>query len=168
MNSKDKFLVTVGTVAVLGVASFTGYALFATKNTDTTAQVAAQSTSVPSSSATTTAASTSTTASSASGTYKDGQYSTTTTYGVPHGYTNSITVNLTVKDGVVTAVDTTNSFESRDRESGMYIDSFESGISGSVVGKSLSDLAVSYVGGASLTSLAFNDALDTIRSDAKA
>lgn len=169
MNSKDKFLVTVGTVAVLGVASFTGYALFATKNTDTTTQVAAQSTSVPSSSATTTAASTSTTASSASGTYKDGQYSTTTTYGVPHGYTNSITVNLTVKDGVVTAVVLTNSFESRDRESGMYIDKFRKrDFPGSVVGKSLSDLAVSYVGGASLTSLAFNDALDTIRSDAKA
>lgn len=167
MNSKDKVLVTVGTVAVLGVASFTGYALFATKNTDTSAQVAAQTTSTPSSSATTTTTATPTSTSTASGSaYKDGQYSTTINYGVPHGGSNSITVNLTVKDGVVTAVTTDNSYQ--DGESGMYIDSFKSGLNGAVVGKSLGDLSVSYVGGASLTSFAFNDALDTIRSDAKA
>lgn len=167
MNSKDKFLVSVGTVAVLGVASFTGYALFATKDTNPTAQVAAQTTSVPSSSTTATVATASSgVATTSSGSYKDGQYSTTIHYGVPHGGSNSITVNLTVKDGAVTAVSTANSYQ--DGESGMYIDSFKSGLSGAVVGKSLGDLSISYVGGASLTSIAFNDALDTIRSDAKA
>ncbi len=167
MNTKDKVLVTIGTVAVLSVASFTGYALFATKDS-TAGQVAAQATSTPASTTTTPAATstTPTTTTTSSSAYKDGQYSASMSYRVPHGETNNITVHVTVKDGSVVSVSTDNTYQ--DGESGMYIDSFKSGISGAVVGKSLSGLSVSYVGGASLTSFAFNDALDTIRSDAGA
>jgi hypothetical protein len=84
---------------------------------------------------------------------------------VPQGGTNTLTATVTVKDGNVSAVESSTEYE--DRESVRYIDSFESGISGNVVGKSLDGLSVSRVGSSSLTASAFNDVLDAVRTEAK-
>ena len=50
----------------------------------------------------------------------------------------------------------------------MYIDSFVSAVQNAVVGKGVDGLSPSRIGGASLTTQAFDDALATIRTDAKA
>ncbi|WP_447589312.1 hypothetical protein [Microbacterium lacticum] len=42
------------------------------------------------------------------------------------------------------------------------------GIAGEVVGKDIDDVSVSRVAGSSLTSGGFNDALETIKADARA
>lgn len=138
----------------------------ATKETTSQTSDTATSTETPS---TTTSTTQSTTASSNSNGYKDGSYSATASYSVPHGYSNDITVKLTLANGVVSAVTTDNSYSSSDRESGMYIDAFENAIESAVVGKSLDSLtSLGRVGGASLTTYAFDDAITTIANQAKA
>lgn len=166
MKPQDKILVVTGTAMVLTVASFTGYSLFITKDADVTktARTGTTSSSVSASSPTTTQQSSS--AASATSTYKDGTYTTTTRYGVPHGAMNTVTVKLTVSGGTVTAVSTSHDYQ--DPESAGYIDWFNQDIESAVVGQSLGNVSVSRVGGASLTSMAFDNALDTIRSDARA
>lgn len=98
-------------------------------------------------------------------TYKDGTYSSSSTYYVPHG-SESIKVTLTVKSGVVTDSSIENS--EGDRESIEYQEEFASEYKTYVVGKPISSLQLSYVAGASDTTQGFNDALDKIRSEAQA
>lgn len=98
--------------------------------------------------------------------YKDGTYTATAQYYVPHG-SNDITVKVTIKDGVITAIDDSNNYA--DRESAAYINSFNQTISGKVVGKALSSVAsLSRVGGASLTTEGFDTAIQDIMSQAQA
>lgn len=70
------------------------------------------------------------------------------------------------KNGKITAVTTKNSYS--DHESGRYVDSFESSFSSDATGESLASYSPSRIGGASLTTHAFADVLDQIRSDAAA
>lgn len=175
MKQQDKVFMTVGGGVVTALAVATGIYLFGgNETTGTLAQSATASsanseatasTSDASSAATseTTDDSTSTTSSSSS--YKDGTYSASVNYYVPHG-TNSLTAKITVKDGKVTALSTDHEYA--DHESGMYVDSFESAIKSAVVGQDVGSLSLSRVGGATLTTQAFDDALTTIRNDAKA
>ena len=98
--------------------------------------------------------------------YKDGTYSATATYTVPHGDTNSVAVKLTIKDGTVTNVATNHDYSDRDSE--FYVEEFESKISGTVVGKKITDVSsLSRVGGASLTTRGFDTAVSSIISQAK-
>ncbi len=53
-------------------------------------------------------------------------------------------------------------------QSRQYQQAFMGGIAGEVVGKDIDDLSVSRVAGSSLTSGGFNDALETIKADARA
>ena len=99
------------------------------------------------------------------GGYKDGTYSASASYSVPHGI-NSIGVSMTVKNGTITALKTSHDYG--DRESGIYVDSFDSRIQSLVVGKPLGDTSLSRVGGASLTTFGFEDALATITNEARA
>lgn len=97
--------------------------------------------------------------------YKDGTYTANATYMVPRG-SNGITLQVTIKDGVVTAVDTNHDYS--DRESGMYINSFDQSITGKVVGKAITSLTnLSRVGGASLTTYGFDEAIQTVVAQAK-
>ncbi|MBC7746874.1 hypothetical protein H7Y40_02750 [Pedobacter sp.] len=151
----------VGALAVAVITGVGGY-LFVPYGTTSNLATTASSevaTVVASSATTTNAASTATN-------YKDGTYTATTSYRVPHGSVNSIKVTLTVKAGVITAAKTVN--DTSDRESAGYVDSFESNIESAIVGSSLNGASASRVGGASLTSVAFDDALQTIVNDAKA
>lgn len=174
MKQQDKLFVVIGGTAVFVAAGITGLYLFNNKGSQaattlpsqnsTTSQTtdAVTSSSTTASSSDTGAAST---PSSSSSTYKDGQYTANTTYYVPHG-TNSISATVTVANGTVTAVKVSNDYN--DNESGMYIDSFESALQSAVVGKAIDGLSLSRIGGASLTTQAFDEVLATIQNNARA
>ncbi len=122
------------------------------------------SSTTPSTTATTPTTSTPTTTTTSS-TYKDGTYSATSSYYVPHG-TEEIQVSLTIKNGVVTDSNITNS--ENDRESAQFQESFASEYKSQVVGKNISGLNLSYIAGASDTTQGFNDAVTKIQSEAQA
>ncbi len=169
MKTQDKLLITLGTAAVLAVSGFVGFSLFATPDsqasTPSSSQVAFsnQTTSAPTTSSTNNTSS-STTGTSTRSSYKDGTYTATSSYMVPHGAQNSITSTIVVSSGKITSVTTSNNYS--DHESANYIDWFNQEISSAVAGQGLGDISVSRVGGASLTTSAFNDTLDTIRTQA--
>lgn len=97
--------------------------------------------------------------------YKDGTYTKSANYISPGGR-ESVTVGVTIKNGVVT--DSTFSATASDRDAREYQSMFSGSYKSQVVGKSVNALSLSRVAGASLTTNAFNDALDQIKSDAKA
>jgi uncharacterized protein with FMN-binding domain len=107
--------------------------------------------------------STSDSSTTTSTTYADGTYTAEASYQAPSG-TESVTVEITVANDVVTAV--TTSSDSGDHEAREWQERFASGISAEAVGKDLASLSVSRVAGSSLTSTGFNVALDDIRSQA--
>lgn len=97
--------------------------------------------------------------------YKDGTYSATGNYDSPGG-PDSLKVTLTIKSGVVTSSSVV--MYPGDRRSAKYMQMFESGYQAQVVGKNLGSISLSYVSGSSLTPIGFNDALNKIKSQAKA
>lgn len=169
MEPKQKIFVTIGTVAVIAAASIGGLALFKSPEISSaqgTMTSSSQTTaSTPATPVVTTPTSTSRSTSS-SGTYKDGTYTTTANYRVPHGATNSVTVTLVVSGDKISSVKTDNSYS--DGQSSYYISSFNSSVSSDAAGQSLSNYSPSQIGGASLTTYAFSNALDTIRTQAAA
>lgn len=169
MNTQNKIFLVIGSVAVIAAASVGGYALFTTKDAATTASTSSVqstgSTGIGSSSSTSSSGSSTTTNGSSNSSYKDGTYKASIDYYVPHG-TNTLTATIVVSNGIISSVTTSDDYT--DHESALYIDSFESGISSAATGKSLNGLSLSRVGGASLTTEAFNSVLDTIRTQATA
>ncbi|MCA9346461.1 hypothetical protein KC960_03140 [Candidatus Saccharibacteria bacterium] len=122
-----------------------------------------QSTNSTTSSAGTASSNNSNSTQSVTTTYKDGTYTKTIDYRVPNG-TNSLTVTMVVTNGAVDSVKTTSNYT--DYESKYYISGFENSINTAVKGKKLSSLSIGRIGGASLTSNAFNNAVKNIRTDA--
>ncbi|MBP9852804.1 MAG: hypothetical protein QG629_254 [Patescibacteria group bacterium] len=178
MKSTNKSTPTiVGIVALLAIIGSAGYVIrtssasdqnpstisAAKAEDDTAATTAAM---VHTTADTTTSATQTATTSGAISAYKDGTYSTTAKYQVPHGYQNSIAVKATIKDGKITSVSTDDTYS--DHESRNYIDAFESDVENTVVGQYLGDFSASRIGGASLTTMAFDEAIQTITSQAKA
>jgi uncharacterized protein with FMN-binding domain len=104
------------------------------------------------------------TTTSSGATYKDGTYTAPGTYVSPGG-TEHISVELTLKSNIVTAV-TVKTVQADPTAAG-YEQMFEGGISGAVVGKNIDTLNVGVVAGSSLTSQGFDDALNKIKSEAK-
>lgn len=92
-----------------------------------------------------------------------GTWTETGEYQTPGGR-ESVTVTLSAKDGVVTAVEVTGSGGSPNSQ--QYQSAFISGISAEVVGKQLSTLDVGAVSGSSLTGQGFDAAVEKIRADA--
>lgn len=88
--------------------------------------------------------------------YKDGTYSASSDYYVPHG-SESIKVTLTISNGTVTDSSIQNS--EYDNESAQFQQGFAAEYKSSVVGKPISSLQLDYVAGASDTTQGFNDAL---------
>jgi len=166
MDTKNKVFTVIGTMALLSSAGIGGYVLFATKDSDTPSQtistspqqVNIQDGGTPSSLATS-----SSTSSTAISPYKDGTYTASTTYRVPHG-TNTYSGTVIISNGTIVSVSSQHDYT--DRESGMYTDSFDSGLTSSAKGQSLASYSPSRIGGASLTTAAFSSVLDTIRTKA--
>lgn len=90
------------------------------------------------------------------------QYSASIIYRVPAPEQNTIVVKLTVADDVVTTADVQNVANSP--QSKEYSSRFLASYKAKVVGQKLSDISLSRVGGASLTSNAFNAALTAIKA----
>ena len=166
MNKSQKIFLAIGSTAILTTAVIGGTLLFAGNSDKSPANTKTQSTKVTSSSSNDSAKNTESQSTTSSSSYKDGTYTTSTSYSVPEGYTNSIEVSLTIANSKVTTVTVNDSYD--DHESQRYIDGFESSIESAIVGKDMSGLSISRLSGASLTSSAFNNVLDTIRSDAAA
>ena len=73
---------------------------------------------------------------------------------------------MTLQDDVVTAVEVTG--DPQKSESAQYQGEFIGGIADVVVGQEIDSLSVSRVAGSSLTSGGFNQAIETIKSEAAA
>lgn len=95
--------------------------------------------------------------------YADGTYSADGSYNAPSGQ-ESITVEITLAGDVVTDVVVTPHAESGNEA--QFQGQFAAGIAAEVSGKDIDALAVSRVGGSSLTSGGFNQAIDSIKADA--
>lgn len=93
--------------------------------------------------------------------YKNGTYQTSNSYRTPEG-TYTMTVGITIIDDTITA--STLSFAHGGKDS--YSKRFGSGYQSNLIGKDIDTANLSRVGGASLTTRAFNTALDSIRSQA--
>ena len=157
MDTRNKIFTVIGVVAITAAAGIGGYALFA-KPDDTT------STSSPVTTSRTVSSSTMGIV-SASTTYKDGTYSASRDYQAPEGHTNSIDATITVTGGKIASIDAKGHYN--DRESSVYVDSFNSSVTADATGQTLASYSPSRIGGASLTTGAFNEVLDTIRSEAR-
>lgn len=98
-----------------------------------------------------------------SGSYADGTYTADGSYATPESV-ETITVTVTLQDDVITAVEVTG--DPQKRESEQYQGEFIGGIADVVVGQDIDDIQVSRVAGSSLTSGGFNEAIETIKSEA--
>jgi uncharacterized protein with FMN-binding domain len=107
-----------------------------------------------------------TSADAVTGPYEDGTYEATADYQSPNG-TETIAVTLTLEGDIVTDVVVEGVSVNPSPEVERYQGEFEDGIAAEVVGKSLDDLAVDRVGGSSLTSGGFNEAVDQIKVKAQ-
>ena len=171
MDARNKIITIVGSVALIAAATVGGYTLFAGKSNAASAQLttSTMSSQAPSTTAvsnSSTVASTNGTATAATSSYKDGTYTASSNYSVPHGGQNSISATVTISGGKITAVKTTDNYT--DRESSMWVVGFEQEVSADASNQNLAGYSPSRVGGASLTTAAFSDALDAIRSQAQA
>ena len=96
--------------------------------------------------------------------YKDGEYSSQTTYLTPKRDEYGIAVSLTLSKDIVTGATVTYS---QGAEKDQNAQRFEAAYKAQVIGKDIDTLNLSRVGGASLTTGAFNNALVSIKADAK-
>ena len=173
MDAKNKIFTVIGSIALIAATATGGYLLLTAPTSNTIAtssktQAVTQSTAESATNTPSTSTGESTGAADATTTssYKDGTYTATASYSVPHGEQNSIAAEVTVAAGKIVSVKTTDNYS--DHESAMYISGFESSVNSSASGQSLATYSPSRIGGASLTTAAFDDALDTIRSQAMA
>lgn len=174
--SKKATIVTVSGLSLVILASAAAYFLVFAKNGSDSASNSTNQSAVASTSATTTGStsnsntSTTNTSTSTNSTttvtmYKDGTYSNSQTYRVPEGHSNTISVKITLSGDVIKDLTVDSNYNSRESE--RYVSGFESSIKSKVVGKKISDVNLSIVGGASLTTDAFTEAISEIQSEAK-
>ncbi len=158
---QDKRAKIIGlSVIVLIAAAGTGAVVLLNKPEGDTAT---QSSDTTTSQSTPTTSDSSTTAET-TGTYKDGIYSADGSYRSPGG-TETVGVTVTLKDNAITAVNIETHGTGNSAE---YQSMFKDGVGALTVGKNIDEVKLSRVSGSSLTSTGFNNALETIKSDAKA
>lgn len=104
-----------------------------------------------------------TTGDTGTGSYADGTYTADGSYATPESV-ETIEVTVTLENDVITAVEVTG--KPQKRESQQYQGQFIGGIADVVVGKDIDEIEVSRVAGSSLTSRGFNEAIETITSEA--
>ena len=155
--------IRIAGVAAVGVVG--AIALAGCGASDTTTEPTTATTATPeSSTAPTPAASASESESTASSsTYADGTYTAEGSYATPESV-ETIVVTVTLENDIITAVDVTG--DPQKRESEEYQGRFIGGIADVVVGQDIDQISVSRVAGSSLTSGGFNQAIDTIKSEA--
>lgn len=102
----------------------------------------------------------------ATGTYADGTFDATGSYSNPSGQ-STVSVEVTLGDaGIIKSVTVTP--QATNATSKQFQTAFASGIADQIVGKKIDDLDVDKVAGSSLTHAGFNQAIETIKDDARA
>lgn len=163
MDAKNKIFTIVGATALVAAAGIGGAVLFFTP--DEPAERQSISTSPSSTNAVDTPSVTDTAPeSTVASALKDGTYTASSNYHVPNGAQNTLTATIAITNGTISSVKMTSNYA--DSESGMYIDSFESNVNADATGRDIASYSPSRIGGASLTTAAFNNVLDTVRSAA--
>jgi uncharacterized protein with FMN-binding domain len=149
-------------VAAVGVAG--AFALAGCTAPTTTAEPTTGATTAPETgTAPAPTASASEESSGTASTYADGTYTAEGSYATPESV-ETIVVTVTLQDDIITGVDVVG--DPQKRESEEYQSRFIGGIADVVVGQDIDQIAVSRVAGSSLTSGGFNQAIDTIKSEA--
>jgi uncharacterized protein with FMN-binding domain len=146
----------VGVAGIVTLAGCAGGADAATEDDTTTASQAP---------AVTGSAEESGDAAAAGGVYADGTYTAEGSYRTPES-TETIEVTITLESDVITAVEVEGDPQAPQSE--QYQGRFIGGIADEVVGQSIDEISVDRVAGSSLTSGGFNEAVETIKSDAAA
>ena len=100
--------------------------------------------------------------------FVSGEYTATVSYDVPSGGNETMSVIITLEDDVVTAVDYEyqSNHKKTEEVSAKYQERFSGASQSFVVGLEINDIELSRIGGASLTSAAFNEALTDIKRQA--
>ena len=153
-------LIAIIVILLLGIAAGAAYA--ATRPNEQSEPITSKTTADNSDTKSPQAA---TNSDSSNNTYKNGTYEATGSYSTPGGR-ESIDLTVTLADGVIT--NTTVSGSGLTSDSREHQAEFASGYKSLVVGKNIDEVSLSRVAGSSLTSNGFNDALEQIKTDAKA
>lgn len=145
-------LIVIAMIGIIGAAA----AAIGNHKDGTTATVGTTtpSTNTPPSSSSSTAT---------SGNYKDGSYTASVNYFTPDGQ-EPLNVKVTLSGGTITATDVSADTISRTGQE--YFDSFNAYYKDQVVGQKINGLSLSRVAGASLTTEAFDQALQQIMQNA--
>ncbi len=98
-------------------------------------------------------------------TFNDGTFTATATYLTPRRTPHDVSVTLTITNDVITDVDVL--YDGDKNFANQQQGWFENEIGGIATGVRLDELSVSRVGGASLTTRAFNEAVAEIRTSAQ-
>lgn len=88
-------------------------------------------------------------------------YQTTVNYEVPEK-NQTLTLSLTLQNNIVINSVVTQSMHGKSRE---YQEDFEKSYKVKIIGKNINDINLSRIGGASLTTNAFNQAINIIKSN---
>ena len=170
-NPKRKLVVTVLTIIVIAgtiilADHFKSQSLktsSASQTVTVTPAVVPATTNPPATTATTPTPTAATVPPASSSGYKDGSYTASSDYYVPHG-NETIGVSLVVTNGVITKASIQNS--ENDNQSARYQEDFAAEFKNYVVSKKISGLRLGVIAGASDTTQGFNDALSRISSKA--
>jgi len=164
MNTRQK-KIALATMSGLSLSVALAGCATDTASSSAEAQTVAPTTASTSSAAASSAATDSTTTDSGSSasTYTDGTYEATGTYTSPNGQ-EEVDVSITLANDVITAVTVTP--QASNPNSVRYQNEFADGIAAVVVGQDIDEIQVSRVAGSSLTSGGFNEAVETIKSEA--
>lgn len=162
-DAKQPNKILIGIIIVVILAGVTaGIVLFTRQQ-----EAGAPSTDTPkTNTAPSTSNSTSSSTSQSTSSYKNGSYQAVGNYQTPGG-SEKITVKVTLgNNGVIESVDLDRDPTTREAEE--YQSKFVSGYKTQVVGKKIDDVRLSRVAGSSLTSGGFNQALESIKEEARA
>ncbi|MBY0537998.1 hypothetical protein K2P47_01215 [Patescibacteria group bacterium] len=98
--------------------------------------------------------------------YQNGTYSEVTTYIAPSRSVHTVTTSVTLTNDVITATTVTFSGDTHPTSTN-WQSKFTAALQTEIIGKKLTDVSASRIGGASLTTNAYNEALTQIKSSAQ-
>lgn len=157
-------LIGIAAVAIIGIAAFA----FTAKKPDSAMTASTSPTQAPAMQGSGTEATTETGApameATEAGSYKDGTYTSTGTYTSPAGQ-EEVEVTVTLADGVISDVQFVG--KAVNEKSVFMQGVFSENYQPLVLGKNIDEVKLDKVSGSSLTPKGFNNALETIKAEAK-
>ncbi len=158
-NKKTPIIATVATVGIIAIITMAVLFLITNNDKDDNNQLVNTATPTPTTT-TPTPTITETPNTTPTTNNQTQTYTKTVQYEVPKRHINTLKVTVTLNGRIIESVITESNYT--DHESQEYIGSFKSSLNSVVVGKSIDELDPIDIGGASLTSDAFFDAISQI------